>query len=249
MYLGCSLIQLGDVQAATNLFSKALEDGGENPRLLIGLAIAMELAERGLEERVAAWRRASMASDEPWVYRFWRRRHLELARHRLEAGQWDRALEGLSRSWLKTWTTVKVGLVRAVHLKRGRREIAQKCFDHALQVSATGETALMIGEHLLQSGEEKAARESSNLGPVESDRSPTTELAIARMCLKWGRRADTMHYLQAGARSLCGEANLIWPRSLTLRCSRERAKQGGGSLADLTKLSDDIALCPITPRC
>ena len=138
------------------LIFQALEDGGENPRLLVGLAIAMELSERGLERRVAAWRRASMASDEPWVYRFWRRRHLELACHRLEAGQWDRALEGFvallahdlddGEGW--AWCG-------AVHLKRGRREIAQKCFDHTLRVSATGPTALMIGEHLLQSGEEE----------------------------------------------------------------------------------------------
>ena len=63
-----------------------------------GLAIAMELAERGLEERVAAWRRASMASDEPWVYRFWRRRHLELARHRLEAGQVGPSARGIYRA-------------------------------------------------------------------------------------------------------------------------------------------------------
>lgn len=238
LYLGCSLIQLGDVQAATNLFSKALEDGGENPRLLIGLAIAMELAERGLEERVAAWRRASMASDEPWVYRFWRRRHLELARHRLEAGQWDRALEGFiallaqdlddGEGW--AWCG-------AVHLKRGRREIAQKCFDHALRVSATGETALMIGEHLLQSGEEKAAREYVDRA-VELDPSPTTELAIARMCLKRGRRADTMHYLRrALGRSARGEPHLAEIAHLAVLAGE--GETGRRLLADLTKLSDD----------
>lgn len=196
LYLGCCLIQMGEWQAAIDLFMRAVEEAGDHPKLLVGLAIATELAGRSLEEQVRAWRRAAHASDEAWVYHIWRRKLLYLARERFNAGNYDQALECYvsllvediddGESWM--WCG-------AVHLKRGRAENARKCFAAALEATGSAKMALFAGGELLRAGEEEQAhgffRKAARL-----DASSATELEIARLCHECGKREPAITHLR-----------------------------------------------------
>ena len=78
LYLGCVLILLSEFDAAAGFLKKAVVESGENSNLFVALAIAVEMANRSLDERVKAWKQATRVCEEPWVVRFWRRRLLDM---------------------------------------------------------------------------------------------------------------------------------------------------------------------------
>lgn len=196
LYLGCCLLQMGQWQPALGFFERALEECGEHPKLLVGLAIAAELSEKSLEEQERAWRRAAHGSDEPWVYHVWRQRLLKLAQKHLEEGNLNQALECYvsllvedlddSESWL--WCG-------AIHLKRGRLPAARKCFSAALNAGGSARACLFAGSRLLEAGEEEEAftffREA-----VRLDTTGAADLEIAERCWECGRREAAVEYLR-----------------------------------------------------
>lgn len=203
LYLGCCLIQIHEWKAAIDLFGQAAREVGDRPKLLVGLAVATELAGRGLEEQVRAWRRAAHSSEEAWVYHVWRRRLLQLAHERLNAGSVEQALECYvsllvediddGESWM--WCG-------AAHLKTGRLERALKCFNAALNATGSAKVALFAGGELLRAGDEEEAVRFFQKA-VRLDPQSGMELEIARLRMRQercGRGAPAKGSRQAARR-------------------------------------------------
>lgn len=146
LYLGCVMIALGEYSAAaSHLIQATGKNEEETPDLSVGVAAAVDLAGRSLEEKVSAWKRAARNTGELWVYRVWRRRLLDLGDAYFVEGRLDDAL-GCYVSWLiedvddrETW--VRCG---AVHLKEGRTDKAEKCFAEASRREESMEAAIQV---------------------------------------------------------------------------------------------------------
>ena len=196
LHLGCCLIQMGEWEEAVELFQRAVAESGDHPRLLVGRAIATELAGQGLEEQVRAWRRAAQTSDEAWVYHVWRRRLLRLAHERLVSGNLEQALECYVSLLVEDIEDGECWMwCGAVHLRRGRVKTARKCFQAALDATGSANVALFAGGELLRAGEEEEAlyffQKAARLSPASG-----TELEIARHYHECGRRDAAIAHLR-----------------------------------------------------
>lgn len=157
-YFGCIMIVLGDYVGAASHLVQATGKKKESPRLLVGLAVAVELAQRSLDEKVKTWERASRVSDETWVYRMWRRRLLDQGDSYLSEGRHDEALASYIKLLIEDlddrecW--VRCG---AVHLVKGNTDKAEKCFREAQKGGDSAEIGRLIDAVKQASGEPTVA--------------------------------------------------------------------------------------------
>jgi len=199
--LGFLAAAANQADEAANIF-QGLIGLSEDGDTLLGLAIACEAGNKGIQVRADQWRKVLGVTDDPDARAMWRRHTIALGMQAWKGNDFQGAMRRFAELLLEDRLDVDGWIwCGALHLDQGREDRAKDCFDQALIAGGeeSAETFVKLGGRYLAAGRQQSATQLFSKA-LKASASPRTHRLIAESCFDADRPDIAYEHLREGVR-------------------------------------------------